>query len=331
MYMQKVAFSGVKPSGVFHLGNYLGAVKNWLKIQEEYKAFFAVMDLHALTVPQDPKELNNRIYEVLSIYLACGLNPEKSLLFKQSDISEHAELGWLLNCITPMGWAERMTQYKDKASKLSPNNITVGLFDYPILMAADILLYNTDIVPVGEDQKQHVELARDIAGAFNRRYKIDFFKLPMPLLQGKALRVMSLQDGRKKMSKSDESGLGCIYLTDDVDVMVKKIKKAKTDSLMTITYDKENRPEVANLLNIFSELSGETIENLIKIFDGKGFGNFKNELADVLVSKLSPISQEIKRLKENRNYLDEILLNGKDKAEIIAEATVSRVKQIMGL
>lgn len=329
--MQKIAFSGVKPSGVFHLGNYLGAVKNWLKIQEEHNAIFAIMNLHAITVPQDPVELNKRTYELLATFLACGLTPEKSLLFKQSDVCEHAELGWLLNCITPMGWAERMTQYKDKSSKLSPNNIMVGLFDYPILMAADILLYNSDLVPVGEDQKQHVELTRDIAGAFNRRFNVEYFKEPMPLMQGKALRVMSLQDGTKKMSKSDESGLGCVYISDDVDTIVKKIKKAKTDSLMTVNYDPENRPEIANLLNIFSEISGETIENLIKIFDGKGFGHFKSELAEALVEKISPITKKINELKNNIDYLDNIFENGKTKAKEIASKRLQEIKNIMGL
>ena len=329
--MQKIAFSGVKPSGVFHLGNYLGAVKNWQKIQEENKAIFAIMNLHAITVPQNPIELKERTYGLLATFLACGLDPEKSLLFKQSDVCEHAELGWLLNCVTPMGWAERMTQYKDKSAKLSANSIMVGLFDYPILMAADILLYNSDLVPVGEDQKQHVELARDVAGAFNRRFGVEYFKEPLPLMQGKALRVMSLQDGTKKMSKSDESGLGCVYLTDDTDTIIKKIKKAKTDSLMTVNYDPENRPEVANLLNIFSEISGETIENLIKIFDGKGFSHFKSELAEVMVEKISPITKKINELKNNIDYLDDIFKAGKIKAKEITSVRLREIKNIMGL
>lgn len=328
--MKKIVFSGVKPSGNFHLGNYLGAVKNWVKMQNEYSCIYSIMDLHAITVPQDPRELRNLTKEVLATYLACGINVNKSLLYRQSDVSEHAELGWLLNCITPMGWAERMTQFKDKASKLSANNIMVGLFDYPVLMAADILLYNTDLVPIGEDQKQHVELTRDLAGAFNRRYSVNYFKEPIPLIQGQTTRVMSLQDGTKKMSKSDESGLGCVYLLDDTDTIMKKVKKAKTDSDDCLTYDEDNRPEVANLLNIFSELSGESIGSLINIFDGKGFGVLKSELGELLVEKIVPIGNEINKLKQDELYLISILEEGKEKAKVIAEKNLKEIKNIMG-
>lgn len=328
--MKKIVFSGVKPSGNFHLGNYLGAVKNWVKMQNEYSCIYSIMDLHAITVPQDPRELRNLTKEVLATYLACGINVNKSLLYRQSDISEHAELGWLLNCITPMGWAERMTQFKDKASKLNASNIMVGLFDYPILMAADILLYNTDLVPIGEDQKQHVELTRDIAGAFNRRYNVNYFKEPIPLIQGQTTRVMSLQDGTKKMSKSDESGLGCVYLLDDTDTIIKKVKKAKTDSDDFLSYDEDNRPEVANLLNIFSELSGESIGSLINIFDGKGFGVLKSELGELLVEKIIPIGNEINKLKQDELYLTSILEDGKEKAKVIAEKNLKEIKNIMG-
>jgi len=327
----KTVFSGIKPSGNLHLGNYLGAIKQWVGLQDKYECIFSVVDMHAITVPQEPKELRRTIKEIAAIYIACGIDPEKVILSQQSRISEHAELGWILNCITPVSWLDRMTQYKDKSKKYGKDKIGMGLYDYPVLMAADILLYHTDLVPVGDDQKQHVELTRDIAGAFNRRYNVEHFKLPECMRTGKTTRVMSLRDGKSKMSKSDESGMGCIYLTDDRDTIAKKFKRAKTDSIAEFTYDKETRPEVTNLINIYSELSGENIESIIGKFDGQGFGKFKGELADLVIDKIAPIGDKIEELMKNQDYLEGILSKHSLKAKEIASKNFARVKEIVGL
>lgn len=327
----KTVFSGIQPSGNMHIGNYLGAIKQWAGLQNDYKAIFCVVDMHAITVPQDPAELKRMIREIAAVYIACGIDPEKALLFQQSRVSEHAELGWVLNCITPVSWLDRMTQFKDKSRKYGKESVSMGLYDYPVLMAGDILLYNTDLVPVGDDQKQHVEITRDIAGAFNRRYNREFFKLPEYMQIGKAARVMSLKDGRKKMSKSDESGMGCIYLTDDKDTIVKKIKRAKTDSDPEFVHDKEVRPEITNLLNIYAEFSGEEIDDLIDRFSGKGYGKFKQDLADLVVEKVCPIGNKIKDLMQNQDYLEGILKSHSLKAKKIASESFGKVKEIVGL
>jgi tryptophanyl-tRNA synthetase len=268
--MKKTILSGVQASGSLHLGNYLGAIKNWVKMQEEYNCFFFLADLHAITVDRTSEELRTSIMQTLAIYLAAGLSPDKVTIFAQSMVKEHSELAWILNCVTPLGWLKRMTQFKDKAGK-DQDKACLGLFSYPVLMAADILLYQTDIVPVGEDQKQHLELTRDIAGAINRKFNKEVLKVPEPLIGGSATRIMSLRDGRKKMSKSDISDLSRINLKDDADLIYQKIKKAKTDHLTEISYDKENRPEISNLIDIYANLSETNIETITKNYQNKGF------------------------------------------------------------
>jgi len=327
----KTVFSGIKPSGNLHLGNYLGAIKQWVGLQDKYNCIFSVVDMHAITVPQKPEELRKTIKEIVAIYIACGIDPEKVILSQQSRISEHAELGWILNCITPVSWLDRMTQYKDKSKKYGKEKVGMGLYDYPVLMAADILLYHTDLVPVGDDQKQHVELTRDIAGAFNRRYNIEHFNLPECMRMGEATRVMSLKDGTKKMSKSDESGMGCVYLTDDRDLIAKKFKRAKTDSIAEFSYDKETRSEVTNLINIYSEFSGEKIEDILNRFNGQGFGKFKGELAGLVIENIAPIGDKIKELMKNPDYLEGILIEHSLRAKEIASENFKRVKEITGL
>ncbi len=323
--MKKV-LSGIQPTGNIHLGNYLGAVRNWIDLQDSNQCLFGIMNLHAITLPQDPKELRQNVLDAAAIYLACGLNPKKSTIFVQGDVSEHAELAWVFSTITPMGWLDRMTQYKDKKDK-SEN---LGLYSYPVLMAADILLYKADLVPVGEDQKQHLELTRDIAGAFNRRFGLEYFKLPDPMILKQVKRIMSLQDGTKKMSKSDESDLSRINLTDAPEEIIKKIKKAKTDSLAEIYYD-EARPEIYNLLNIFSVALNKTPEELAKEYHTSGFGKFKNDLAESLVEKLRPIQENLSKIKQDKSYLEQVLNDGKNQAKEIAAKTKKEVFEIVGL
>ncbi|CAN0600856.1 unnamed protein product, partial [Ectocarpus sp. 12 AP-2014] len=259
--------SGIQTTGNLHLGNYLGSIQNWLEMQNDYSCYFFLANLHAITTPQDPEELRRASLSSAALYLASGIDPKKSIIFMQSDVKEHTELAWMLNCITPIGWLKRMTQFKDKAGE-KQDNANTGLFTYPILMAADILLYNTDIVPVGADQKQHLELARDIAGAVNRRFNQEILKIPEPLIQGPATRVMSLRDGTKKMSKSDESDASRINLTDSADTIMKKIKKAKTDNIAEISYDQPERPEVSNLINIYSSITKRKKEEIVKQYEG---------------------------------------------------------------
>lgn len=322
-------FSGVQPTGNLHLGNYLGAIRHWVDMQKSHDCIFCVVDLHAITVAQDPKELRKNTRETLAAFIACGIDPKKSVLFNQSAVAGHAELTWYLSCLTPMGWLNRMTQFKEKAGK-QRDNAVLGLYAYPILMASDILLYKATHVPVGEDQKQHLELARDIAGAFNRQYKQEFFPLPEPLIMGEATRVMSLRDGTKKMSKSDESDYSRVNLTDSADEIAKKFKKAKSDAEMGISYDPEKRPEAANLLTIYGALTDTPVKKVAEKFKSSGFAALKTELADVAVAKLEPISKEMNRLMSDESYLDGILRSGAEKANELAETNLGKIKEIIG-
>ncbi len=332
--MSKKIFSGVQPTGNLHLGNYLGAIKNFVELNNDNKnnCVFCVVDLHAVTVKQDPKELRNNIRETVATFIACGINSEKSIIFNQSKVPAHSEAAWLLSCIARMGWLNRMTQFKEKAGK-EKENVSIGLYSYPILMAADILLYDTSHVPVGEDQKQHLELCRDIAQKFNNDYGVnDFLKVPEPLIQKDFSRIMSLKDGTKKMSKSELSDLSRINLTDNNDAIVNKIKKAKTDPLPLPSNlsELEKRPEAKNLLGIYSSLTNSTIEKSINEFAGKNFSEFKERLSQILVEKINPISKEILKLINDKNYLDSILLEGNKKANVIASQKVKKMQEIIG-
>ncbi len=323
-------FSGVQPTGNLHLGNYLGAIKNWVAMQNDYDCIYCIVDLHAITLPQDPAELSANTREVTAGLIAAGIDPERSIIFNQSHVPAHAELAWLLNCFTPLGWLNRMTQFKEKAGK-KRDNAVLGLYAYPVLMAADILLYRATHVPVGEDQKQHLELSRDIAGAFNRTYDQDYFPLPEPLILGQATRVMSLRDGRAKMSKSDASENSRINLTDDADTIQRKIRRAKTDSEPGMSYDPENRPEAANLLGIYAALGDESIEAVTARFAGQGFAEFKSELAELAAARLEPIAAEMRHLMASPDYIDDILKNGGERASAIAEPNLAGIKKIIGL
>ena len=319
-------FSGIQPTGNLHIGNYLGSIANWIDLQNENKCLFGIMDLHSITVPQNPTELKNNILETAIVYLASGIDPKKSIIFAQSAVKEHSELAWILGCLTPLGWLNRMTQFKEK----SIENENLGLYSYPVLMAADILLYKSNIIPVGEDQKQHLELARDISGAFNRQFKTEFFKLPEPLILGNCARVMSLQDGTKKMSKSDESDLSRINLSDSKDEIVKKIKKAKTDSTIGITYDK-TRPEIYNLLNIFSAAVNKKPEEIALEYQNSGNGKFKEDLAEAMLTMLEPIQKNITSLKNDLTFVKQVLNEGEQQAREIASNNIKEIKQIVGL
>ena len=321
--------SGIQPSGSLHLGNYLGAIKNWKRLQDDYECFIFLADLHTITVPKKPEDLTNSIIETTAAYIASGIDPKKCIIFPQSSVSEHAELSWILSCITSMGLINRMTQFKDKAGK-DKEKASLGLYSYPVLMAADILIYNADIVPVGEDQKQHLELTRDIAQTFNRIFNKEHFTIPEPMITGVATRVMSLKDGKAKMSKSDPSDNSRINLTDDKDTIIRKFKKSKSDSLSFISFDKEERPEVSNLLNIYSALSDKKIDQIVAEFEGRGFAEFKTELADIAVEKLSPINNEIVRLVKDKSYILDILKQGSNRASISAKENLDQVKNIFG-
>ncbi len=332
--MEKKIFSGVQPTGNLHLGNYLGAIKNFVKLNnnKENKCVFCVVDLHAITVSQDPKELKNNIRETVATFIASGIDPKKSIIFNQSQVSAHSEAAWILSCIARMGWLNRMTQFKEKAGK-DKEKASIGLYSYPILMAADILLYDSTHVPVGDDQKQHLELCRDIAQKFNNDFKVDdFFKVPEPLIQKEFSRIMSLKDGLKKMSKSELSDLSRINLTDDKDQIINKIKKAKTDPLPlpTTIDDLDKRPEAKNLIGIYASLTDSTLEKSIKEFSGKNFLEFKENLSQVLVDKIIPITVEIKKLLNEKKYLDTILLEGSKKADKIASEKVKKIHEIVG-
>ncbi len=326
----KRVFSGVQPTGNLHLGNYLGAIKNWVAMQREYDCLYCIVDLHAITVPQVPGELTDNTREVTAGLMAAGLDPASCIIFNQSRVSGHAELAWLLNCFTPLGWLNRMTQFKEKAGKRRDSAL-LGLYAYPVLMTADILLYHASAVPVGEDQKQHLELSRDIAGAFNRAYDVDFFPLPEPMIFGAATRVMSLRDGRRKMSKSDGSDYARINLTDDADTLALKIKRAKTDSEPGLAFDPERRPEAANLLSIYAALADEPVERVAAEHTGMGFADFKGRLADLAIETLSPIAARMRELLADPAYIEEVLTDGAERAHAIADANLARARQIMGL
>ena len=327
----KRILSGVQPSGDLHLGNYLGAIKNFVTLQKEYECFFCVVDLHAITVWQDPKVLANKTREVTAAFIASGIDPNKNTIFVQSQAPQHAQLAWLFNCVARMGWLNRMTQFKDKAGKNS-ENVSVGLFSYPTLMAADILIYLATHVPVGDDQKQHLELTRDIAQKFNNDFKTDLFPIPEPLIFGEATRVMSLRDGSKKMSKLDPSDYSRIMLTDTAENITQKIKKAKTDPepLPSDKSDLGKRPEAENLISIFASLQDTSIESVVKEYAGKEFSNFKKDLADLSVSKLEPITNEMNKLMNDVSYIDSILNQGRDKAIAVAEPVLQKTKEIIG-
>ena len=334
-HLQKRIFSGIQPTGNLHLGNYLGAMKNWVNLQNDITSIFSIVDLHAITVPQEPSKLKSSTREVTAAIIASGVDIEKSVLFNQSSVKEHAELAWILNCVCRIGWLNRMTQFKEKAGK-NRENATVGLYSYPVLMAADILLYKSTHVPVGDDQKQHIELARDIASSFNNMFtsdnEKDFFILPEPQIFGEGTRVMSLRDGMKKMSKSDTSDASRINLTDTAEEISNKIKKAKTDAypLPDTLEELKDRPEAHNLISIYSSLSDQTIENALKEFSGKGFSYFKPRLIDLAVEILNPISLEMRNLLNYKNEIDQILKNGEQKAREIAEPVLKDVKNLIG-
>ena len=331
--MSKKIFSGVQPSGNLHLGNYIGAIKNFVDLQNQNNdCIFCVVDLHAITVKQEPKILKNNIRETAAAFLACGINPEKSIIFNQSLVSAHSEGSWILGCIARTGWLNRMTQFKEKAGK-DKEKASVGLYIYPVLMAADILLYDATHVPVGEDQKQHLELSRDIAQKFNLDFNVEnFLKVPDPLIQKSFSRIMSLRDGKKKMSKSDPSDLSRININDTKDQIVNKIKKAKTDT-MSMPGSGENlskRPEIENLLGIYSSLSNQSLDNTKKKFSGKNFSEFKENLSELVVEKINPISNEIKKLLDDETHLSNILFEGFQKADKIASKKIKLMKEIIG-
>ena len=332
--MGKKIFSGVQPTGNLHLGNYLGAIKNFVELNNDpgNSCVFCVVDLHAITVNQNPKELKNNIRETVATFIASGIDPKKNIIFNQSQVSAHSEAAWILSCVARMGWLNRMTQFKEKAGK-DKEKASIGLYSYPVLMAADILLYDTTHVPVGDDQKQHLELCRDIAQKFNNDFNVnDFFKVPVPLIQKEFSRIMSLKDGLKKMSKSELSDLSRINLTDEKDQIINKIKKAKTDPLplpKTIQ-ELENRPEAKNLIGIYSSLTSTTLEKTINEFGGKNFSEFKEILSQTVVDKIIPISVEIKKLLNDKRYLDEILSDGFNKADTIASKKIKKIHEIVG-
>ena len=325
-----LVFSGVQPTGNLHLGNYLGAIQNWVDFQNSKKCIFCIVDLHAITASENRSKLDDFSREVAAAYIASGIEPKKSTIFVQSNITGHSELAWILGCHTPIGWLNRMTQFKDKAGK-NKEKAPLGLYSYPVLMAADILLYKSNFVPVGDDQKQHLELCRDIAQSFNRFYNTDFFPIPEPIITGSATRVMSLKDGKKKMSKSDPSDQSRINLTDSEDQIRKKVQKAKTDSMPfpESKNDLENRPEIENLINIYSAIGEHSSEKIMQDYKGKDFKNFKQDLCDLLISKISKISMEIKKLLSDQSYLNSILSDGAKEANELSEKNMNEIKKII--
>jgi tryptophanyl-tRNA synthetase len=324
-------FSGMQPTGNLHLGNYLGALRNWVKLQREFDCIFCIVDLHAITLPQEPEEMRRATREVAAAYIASGIDPEHCIIFNQSMVQMHAELAWILGCFAPLGWLNRMTQFKEKAGK-DRESASLGLYGYPVLMAADIVGYKATHVPVGEDQKQHLELTRDIAGAFNRRYGIEFFPLPEPQIFGAATRVMSLRDGTKKMSKSDSSDMSRINLTDDADTIARKIQKAKTDPHPLPDSEKglEGRPEAENLLGIYAALSDLTLAGAIAENAGKQFSAFKKDLAERAVAVLEPITRRMRELTSDTSEIDAILRRGAAKADALSAPVLAEVKRIVG-
>ena len=332
--MKKKIFSGVQPTGNLHLGNYLGAIKNFVDLNNDTqnKCIFCVVDLHAITVSQNPKDLKSNIHETVATFVASGIDPKKSIIFNQSQVSAHSEAAWILSCVARMGWLNRMTQFKEKAGK-DKEKASIGLYSYPVLMAADILLYDSTHVPVGDDQKQHLELCRDIAQKFNNDYKIEnFFVVPEPLIKKEFSRIMSLKDGLKKMSKSEVSDLSRINLTDDKDQIINKIKKAKTDTLpLPSTIEElEKRPEAKNLIGIYSSLMNNSLQKSIDEFAGKNFSEFKEKLSDVVVKEINPISLKIKELLDDKVFLEKILKGGYEKANEIASKKIKKIHEIVG-
>ena len=326
---RKVMFSAVQPSGIPTIGNYVGAIKNWVQFQDEYDCIYSLADLHTLTVKQVPAELRARSYELLALYLACGLDPEKSIIFAQSHVPQHAELTWVLNTMTYPGELARMTQFKDKSAHHA-ENINMGLMDYPVLMASDILLYGAHYVPIGADQKQHLEITRDLAIRFNNRYSPTFV-VPEPLIPKMGARVMSLQDPTKKMSKSDENVNAFISMTDKPEDIIRKFKRAVTDSDMCVKYDVENKPGVSNLLTIYSIFTGKTVEEAEREFEGKGYGEFKQAVGEAVVEVLRPINEKKEALLNDKAYLNKVLADGKQKAEYLARKMLNKVYKKIGL
>jgi tryptophanyl-tRNA synthetase len=328
--MKKKIFSGIQPSGTLHIGNYLGAVKQWVDLSSQFEeSIYCVVDLHAITLPQPPKELKAKILEVAAMYIACGVDPEKSSIFVQSTRPEHTELAWILNCIAGMGELYRMTQFKDKTAGRTTDSVGVGLFDYPVLMAADILLYNASHVPVGDDQKQHVELTRNLAQRFNRKFG-QTFTVPEAVIKKETARIMGLDDPTKKMSKSASSPYNYIAMTDSKDVIFNKIKRAVTDSGSEIKAGAD-KPAITNLLNIYSEMSGKSVAEIEKMFSGKGYGDFKQDLAELIVNYLEPIQEKYDKLIKDRTYLSKVLHNGSKKVESSATEMINLVKEKVGL
>lgn len=329
--MTKRILSGVRPTGGIHLGNYLGAIKNWVHLQDQMdENFFCIVDMHALTSPEESKDLAHNTRVVAAAYLAAGIDLKKSAIFAQSHVSAHAELAWIFSCLTPLGWLNRMTQFKDKAGKQTDTAL-LGLLSYPVLMAADILLYKASHVPVGEDQKQHLELARDVAGAFNRRFDVDYFHLPEPVIMGAATRVMSLRDGTKKMSKTDPSEYSRIHLMDDADTLALKIRKAKTDAdpLPSEAKGLEGRPEAENLVTIYGALSHKTPDAVCQQFAGQQFSAFKKDLVDLLVTVLAPMGDRMRTLLSDPNQLDQIIREGGNKANALAQQHMREIRKIV--
>jgi tryptophanyl-tRNA synthetase len=326
-----ILFSGIQPSGDLMIGNYIGSIKNWVKLQDDYQCLFSLVNMHAITVEQDPQALAKRSLDFVALYLASGIDPNKSTVFIQSHVPEHAELAWILNCATYMGELNRMTQFKDKSQK-HEHNINAGLFNYPVLMAADILLYQTELVPVGADQKQHLELTRDLATRYNNRFGRDLFKIPEPFIAPATAggRIMSLQDPTSKMSKSDDNKNNLIALLDDPKTIIKKFKKAVTDSGEVIEYDLENKPGVSNLLTIYSVISGKSIDEVVKQFEGKMYGHLKVELGELVADYLAPLQQRFYQLRDDETYLRDILKLGADRAREQAQKTLRDVQQTIG-
>lgn len=327
MKERETVFSGVQPSGALTIGNYIGSIKNWVDLQDEYDCFYCIVDLHAITVPQEPKNLRKNTLDLLALYLASGIDPEKATVFIQSHVSAHTELTWVLDTISYMGQLSRMTQFKEKAQK-NEANLNAGLFTYPVLMASDILLYQADLVPVGEDQKQHLELARDLAERFNNRYS-PTFKVPEPLIKSVGAKIMSLQNPESKMSKSDTDDNGYILLLDKPDAIKRKIKRAVTDSVGEVRY-RDEQPGVKNLMNIYSIFSGESTGEIEKKYEGKGYGKFKDDLAEVVVEGLRPIQEKYDDYMNNKDYLEKVYKEGAENAERVARKTVRKVYKKVG-
>jgi len=330
---KKRVFSGVQPTGNLHLGNYLGAIKNFVNLQNKFECIYCIVDLHAITNRQDPQELKSNILETVASFIASGLNPEKNIIFNQASVAAHSELAWIFNCVARIGWMNRMTQFKEKAGN-NKENASVGLLVYPNLMAADILLYKATHVPVGEDQKQHLELTRDIAKKFNNDFKCgNYFPIVEPLIQQEISRVMSLRDGKKKMSKSEDSDQSRINLKDDKDIIDQKIKKAKTDNdpIPSETNGLKNRYEAANLVSIYASINAISVDKVLKEFGGKNFSTFKSKLSESIIEKICPIGKEISKLLKDKNYLNKVLENGAKKANLIAKVNLKETYDIIGL